>query len=54
VEANGHPGLLVSRDGDDVALLTTETRPEGITTLRWVMNPVKLRSFTRSRLTHVR
>jgi RNA polymerase sigma-70 factor, ECF subfamily len=54
VEANGHPGLLVSRDGDDVALLTIETRPEGITTLRWVMNPVKLRSFTRSRLTHVR
>jgi RNA polymerase sigma-70 factor (ECF subfamily) len=49
VEANGRPSVLVSRDGTDVALLTIEARPEGIDTLLWVLNPVKLESFERSR-----
>ncbi|MCO6004203.1 RNA polymerase sigma-70 factor [Actinoallomurus purpureus] len=49
VEANGSPGVLVSRDGTDVALLTIEALPQGIHTLRWVMNPVKLEAFGRSR-----
>jgi RNA polymerase sigma-70 factor (ECF subfamily) len=49
VEANGRPSVLVSRDGTDVALLTIEARAEGIDTLLWVLNPVKLESFERSR-----
>jgi RNA polymerase sigma-70 factor (ECF subfamily) len=49
VEANGRPSVLVSRDGTDVALLAIEARTEGIDTLLWVLNPVKLESFERSR-----
>ena len=51
VEANGRPGVLISHDGTDVALLTIEALPEGINTLLWVMNPVKLKAFARSRST---
>jgi RNA polymerase sigma-70 factor (ECF subfamily) len=49
VEANGHPGALISHDGTDVALLTIDALPEGIQTLRWVMNPAKLEAFARTR-----
>lgn len=49
VETNGHPGVLISRDGTDIALLTIEALPEGIHTVLWVMNPVKLEAFVRSR-----
>ena len=49
VETNGRPGVLISRDGTDVALLTIGALPEGIHTLLWVMNPVKLEGFARSR-----
>lgn len=49
VEANGGPGVLVSRDGTDLALLTVDALPDGIHTLRWVMNPAKLSAFARSR-----
>jgi RNA polymerase sigma-70 factor (ECF subfamily) len=51
VEANGRPGVLISHDGTDVALLTIEALPEGIDTLMWVMNPAKLKAFARSRST---
>jgi RNA polymerase sigma-70 factor (ECF subfamily) len=51
VQTNGHPGVLISRDGTDIALLTIEALPEGINTLLWVMNPVKLEAFARSRST---
>lgn len=51
VEANGRPGVLISHDEIDVALLTIEALPEGINTLLWVMNPVKLKAFARSRST---
>ncbi|WP_345456797.1 RNA polymerase sigma-70 factor [Actinoallomurus oryzae] len=49
VEANGNPGILVSRDGTDVALLSIEALSEGIRTLMWVLNPAKLEAFARSR-----
>jgi RNA polymerase sigma-70 factor (ECF subfamily) len=49
VKTNGHPGVLISRDGTDIALLIIEALPEGINTLLWVMNPVKLEAFARSR-----
>ena len=52
VEANGRPGVLISRDGTDVALLSIEALPDGIHTLLWVMNPVKLKAFARSRHAH--
>lgn len=51
VEANGRPGVLISHDETDAALLTIEALPEGINTLLWVMNPVKLKAFARSRST---
>jgi RNA polymerase sigma-70 factor (ECF subfamily) len=51
VEANGRPGLLITRDRTDVALLSMAARPEGVTTLLWVLNPVKLSAFARSRAT---
>lgn len=49
VDANGRPGVLISRDGTDVALLTIAALPEGIHTVLWMLNPVKLKAFTRSR-----
>ncbi|HZE32319.1 MAG TPA: RNA polymerase sigma-70 factor [Actinoallomurus sp.] len=51
VEVNGRPGVLISRDGTDLALLNIEALPEGIRTLLWVMSPVKLEAFARSRST---
>ncbi|MDN3354917.1 RNA polymerase sigma-70 factor [Actinomadura sp. DC4] len=49
VEANGRPGVLISRDGTDLALLTIEAAAQGIGTLLWFMNPAKLQTFARSR-----
>ncbi|GAA4636699.1 RNA polymerase sigma-70 factor [Actinoallomurus vinaceus] len=49
VEANGRPGVLISHNGTDTALLNIEAMPQGIHTLMWVMNPVKLEAFARSR-----
>jgi len=49
VQANGRAGVLVSHNGTDVALLTIEALPQGIHTLMWVLNPVKLEAFARSR-----
>ncbi|MEV5704192.1 RNA polymerase sigma-70 factor [Actinoallomurus sp. NPDC052274] len=49
VRTNGRPGVLISRDGTAVALLSIEALPQGITTLLWVMNPAKLEAFARSR-----
>jgi RNA polymerase sigma-70 factor (ECF subfamily) len=49
VEANGSTGVLISRDGTDLALLTIEALPQRIHTLLWVMNPMKLEAFARSR-----
>jgi RNA polymerase sigma-70 factor (ECF subfamily) len=54
VDANGRPGVLISRDGAHVALLTIDAAREGINTLLWVMNPVKLEAFARSRSTGYR
>jgi RNA polymerase sigma-70 factor (ECF subfamily) len=51
VEANGRPGVLISHDDTEVALLSIEALPEGITTLLWVMNPVKLKAYARTRST---
>ncbi|WP_063767854.1 RNA polymerase sigma-70 factor [Streptosporangium roseum] len=49
VEMNGLPGMLVSRDGSDVALLAIEASREGIHHLLWMLNPTKIESFRRSR-----
>ncbi|MFB9830980.1 RNA polymerase sigma-70 factor [Actinoallomurus acaciae] len=49
VETNGNPGVLISRGGTDLALLSLDARPDGIHTLLWMMNPVKLEAFARSR-----
>ncbi|MCO6006913.1 RNA polymerase sigma-70 factor [Actinoallomurus purpureus] len=49
VETNTRPGILISRNGTHIALLTIEALPEGIHTLQWIMNPAKLEAFARSR-----
>ncbi|MFI6324399.1 RNA polymerase sigma-70 factor [Nonomuraea sp. NPDC050556] len=49
VEVNGHPGVLVSRDGDGIALLTVEASTAGIHHLLWILNPAKIAAFERSR-----
>jgi RNA polymerase sigma-70 factor (ECF subfamily) len=48
VEANGQPGVLLSRAGTPVALLVISASAQGIDQLMWVMNPEKLAGFTRS------
>jgi RNA polymerase sigma-70 factor (ECF subfamily) len=49
VEVNGQAGVLFSRDGTDVMLVTLDASDEGIHRLMWVMNPDKLKGFARSR-----
>ncbi|WP_242884197.1 RNA polymerase sigma factor SigJ [Actinomadura litoris] len=49
VEVNGAPGVLLSRDGTDLLLVTSSVSDEGIYELLWVMNPAKLAAFARSR-----
>ncbi|MEU2896487.1 RNA polymerase sigma-70 factor [Streptomyces sp. NPDC001273] len=48
VEANGRPAVLVSVDGDPVALLSVDASAEGIDRIMWVMNPDKLAPYVAS------
>lgn len=48
VEANGRPAVLVSVDGDPVALLSVDASEEGIDRIMWVMNPDKLAPYVAS------
>ncbi|MEW1776715.1 RNA polymerase sigma-70 factor [Streptomyces sp. NPDC086777] len=48
VEANGRPAVLVSSDGQAVALLCVDVSVAGIDRLMWVMNPAKLLPYTAS------
>ncbi|MGW1550677.1 RNA polymerase sigma-70 factor [Streptomyces sp. NPDC002346] len=41
-EANGQPAVVVSIDGNAVALLSVDVSAEGIDRIMWVMNPAKL------------
>ncbi|MFC5835931.1 RNA polymerase sigma-70 factor [Nonomuraea insulae] len=49
VEVNGRPAVIVPRGRGAVMMLTVEASPEGIHHLMWVINPVKLDSYERSR-----
>ncbi|WP_460344886.1 RNA polymerase sigma-70 factor [Actinoallomurus acanthiterrae] len=49
VEANGRPGVLVSRDDTAVVLLTVSASEQGIDQIMWVMNPAKLAGISRTR-----
>jgi RNA polymerase sigma-70 factor, ECF subfamily len=42
VEANGRPGVLISRGETVIALLTVSASEQGIDQIMWVMNPAKL------------
>ncbi|MEU8691359.1 RNA polymerase sigma-70 factor [Streptomyces sp. NPDC048665] len=48
VEANGRPAVLVSTDGNAVALLSVEASARGIERLMWMMNPTKLAPYVDS------
>ncbi|MEU2619602.1 RNA polymerase sigma-70 factor [Streptomyces sp. NPDC007157] len=48
VEANGRPAVLVSSDGEAVALLSVDVSVDGIDRLMWVMNPAKLLPYAAS------
>ncbi|MEU1503097.1 RNA polymerase sigma-70 factor [Streptomyces sp. NPDC005732] len=48
VEANGDPAVLVSVDGNPVALLSADISERGIERLMWVMNPAKLEPYAAS------
>lgn len=48
VEANGRPAVLVSADGNAVALLSVDASAEGIDRVMWVMNPAKLLPYVTS------
>ncbi|MFE2517038.1 RNA polymerase sigma-70 factor [Streptomyces mirabilis] len=48
VEANGMPAVLVSADGNSVALLCVDVSERGIERLMWVMNPAKLEPYVAS------
>lgn len=47
-EANGRPAVLISTDGNAVALLSLDVSAEGIERIMWVMNPAKLTPFVAS------
>ncbi|WP_242904996.1 RNA polymerase sigma-70 factor [Actinomadura terrae] len=49
VEVNGAPGVLLTRDGTALVLVTADASAEGIYRLLWVMNPAKLDAFAASR-----
>ncbi|WP_433171971.1 RNA polymerase sigma-70 factor [Actinoallomurus sp. CA-150999] len=49
VEANGRPGVLISRDDTVIALLTVSASDQGIDQIMWVMNPAKLAGISRAR-----
>lgn len=48
VEANGSPSVLISADGNTVALLSIDVSAEGIERIMWVMNPAKLTPYVSS------
>jgi RNA polymerase sigma-70 factor (ECF subfamily) len=48
VEANNRPAVLISSDGDSVALLSVDVSAEGIDRLMWTMNPAKLSPYVAS------
>ncbi|MER5821525.1 RNA polymerase sigma-70 factor [Streptomyces mirabilis] len=48
VEANGRPAVLVSADGNSVALLSVDVSERGIERIMWVMNPAKLAPYVAS------
>ncbi|MFJ8158152.1 RNA polymerase sigma-70 factor [Streptomyces sp. NPDC094468] len=48
VEANGRPAVLVSSDGEAVALLSVDVSVDGVDRLMWVMNPDKLLPYAAS------
>lgn len=48
VEANGRPTVLVSADGNSVALLSVDVSERGIERIMWVMNPAKLAPYVAS------
>ncbi|MFG2754943.1 RNA polymerase sigma-70 factor [Streptomyces wuyuanensis] len=48
VEANGLPAVLVTTDGDPLALLSVEVSAEGVERILWVMNPAKLSAYVAS------
>jgi RNA polymerase sigma-70 factor, ECF subfamily len=49
VEANGRPGVLVSRGDTVIVLLTVSASEQGIDQIMWVMNPAKLVGMSRTR-----
>ncbi|WP_031482345.1 RNA polymerase sigma-70 factor [Streptomyces bicolor] len=48
VEANGRPAVLVSADGNAVALLCVDVSARGVERIMWVMNPAKLAPYVAS------
>lgn len=48
VEANGGPAVLVSTEGDAVALMSLDVSARGIERIMWVMNPAKLAPYVAS------
>ncbi|MBA4866488.1 RNA polymerase sigma-70 factor [Streptomyces sp. PSKA54] len=48
VEANGRPAVLVSADGNPVALLSVDVSAQGIERIMWVMSPAKLAPYVAS------
>ncbi|MEU1257125.1 RNA polymerase sigma-70 factor [Streptomyces chartreusis] len=48
VEANGRPAVLVSAEGNPVALLCVDVSERGIERIMWVMNPAKLAPYVAS------
>ncbi|CAM5393698.1 RNA polymerase sigma-70 factor [Streptomyces chartreusis] len=48
VEANGQPAVLVSAEGNPVALLCVDVSERGIERIMWVMNPAKLAPYVAS------
>ncbi|RSN10945.1 RNA polymerase subunit sigma-24 [Streptomyces sp. WAC 01325] len=48
VEANGRPAVLVSAEGNPVALLCVDVSARGIERIMWVMNPAKLAPYVAS------
>ncbi|MER5515870.1 RNA polymerase sigma-70 factor [Streptomyces sp. NPDC002763] len=48
VEANGRPAVLISADGQAVALLSVDVSARGVERIMWVMNPAKLAPYVAS------
>ncbi|MFD5267906.1 RNA polymerase sigma-70 factor [Streptomyces sp. NPDC058335] len=48
VEANGRPAILVSAEGQPVALLSVDVSARGVERIMWIMNPAKLTPYVAS------